>query len=102
MSCSHPEATLPPAPDAAGHDHNAFALMQPRAPAPTPPELKNGARVKHNNVAPQGVYRPDYNIRTPHGRTVILYTYLLRLAIGGLFILAFLLVLLYMFIMNNR
>jgi biotin synthase len=43
--------------------------MQPRAPAPTPRELKNGARVKHNNVAPQGVYRPNYNILTPHMRS---------------------------------
>jgi lipoyl synthase len=66
MSCHRPE-TPPPA--AGGLDPNAFALMQPRAPAPTPRDLKNGARVKHNNVAPQGVYRPNYNILTPHMRS---------------------------------
>jgi len=43
--------------------------MQPRPPAATPRELKNGARVKANNVAPQGVYVPNYNILTPHMRS---------------------------------
>jgi biotin synthase len=43
--------------------------MQPRAPAATPREMKNGARVKVNNVAPQGVYLPNYNILTPHMRS---------------------------------
>jgi biotin synthase len=31
--------------------------------------MKNGARVKSNNVAPQGVYLPNYNILTPHMRS---------------------------------
>jgi biotin synthase len=43
--------------------------MLPRPPAATPREMKNGARVKSNNVAPQGVYFPNYNILTPHMRS---------------------------------
>ncbi|HZP93493.1 MAG TPA: radical SAM protein [Burkholderiales bacterium] len=69
MSCHRPEAA-PVALDAhEGRDINPFALMQPRAPARTPGELKNGARVKANNVAPQGVYLPNYNVLTPHMRS---------------------------------
>ena len=43
--------------------------MEPRSPGVTPIEFKNGARVKANDVAPQGVYRPNYNILTPHMRS---------------------------------
>ena len=43
--------------------------MEPRTPGVIPIELKNGARVKANDVAPQGVYRPDYNILTPNMRS---------------------------------
>ncbi|HTQ74281.1 MAG TPA: radical SAM protein [Burkholderiales bacterium] len=43
--------------------------MQPREPAPIPIELKNGARVKSSNVAPQGVYLPNYNVLTPAMRS---------------------------------
>jgi biotin synthase len=69
MSCYRPEAA--PVADGAPEalDHNPFALMQPRAPARIPIELKNGARVKANNVAPQGVYLPNYNVLTPHMRS---------------------------------
>jgi biotin synthase-related radical SAM superfamily protein len=49
------------------YEHSA--RMEPRAPGVTPIELKNGARVKANDVAPQGVYRPNYNILTPHMRS---------------------------------
>jgi biotin synthase len=68
MSCHRPEAasTADRAPDL---DHNPFALMQPRAPAATPAELKNGARVKTNDVPPHGVYLPNYNVLTPHMRS---------------------------------
>ncbi|MGV3626640.1 MAG: radical SAM protein [Betaproteobacteria bacterium] len=31
--------------------------------------MRNGGRVKANNVAPQGVYLPNYNILTPHMRS---------------------------------
>jgi len=43
--------------------------MEPRAPQATPSELKNGARVKANDVPPAGVYRPNYNVLTPHMRS---------------------------------
>ncbi len=68
MSCHRPEAALAEEKED-GRDHNPAALMQPRAPARIPVELKNGARVKANNVAPQGVYLPNYNMLTPHMRS---------------------------------
>jgi biotin synthase len=43
--------------------------FEPRAPSVIPIELKNGGRVKANDVAPQGVYRPNYNILTPNMRS---------------------------------
>jgi biotin synthase len=43
--------------------------MQPRAPKATPRELKNGGRVKADNIAPSGVYLPNYNYLTPHMRS---------------------------------
>jgi lipoyl synthase len=43
--------------------------MEPRTPGVIPLELKNGARVKSNDVPPQGVYRPNYNILTPNMRS---------------------------------
>jgi biotin synthase len=43
--------------------------MTPRAPDPTPLALRNGARVKANDVAPRGVYLPNNNILTPHIRS---------------------------------
>jgi len=45
------------------------AQMEPRAPGVIPIELKNGARVKGNDIAPQGVYLPNYNVLTPHMRS---------------------------------
>jgi biotin synthase-related radical SAM superfamily protein len=68
MSCYRPEAASAAA-DATATDTNTAAVMQPRAPAAIPREMKNGARVKVNNVAPQGVYLPNYNILTPHMRS---------------------------------
>ena len=69
MSCHRPEGAAAPSHAAPGLDHNPVAPMQPRAPAATPQEMKNGARVKANNVAPQGVYLPNYNVLTPHMRS---------------------------------
>ena len=69
MSCHRPESTPVASPAGAGRDYNSLAVMQPRAPAATPKEMKNGAPVKANNVAPQGVYLPNYNILTPHMRS---------------------------------
>jgi biotin synthase len=43
--------------------------MQPRAPQLAPKEARNGARVIANNVAPQGVYLPNYNVLTPYMRS---------------------------------
>ncbi len=43
--------------------------MTPREPGVIPIDLRNGARVKANDVAPQGVYRPNYNILTPNMRS---------------------------------
>lgn len=69
MSCRRPEAA-PVAPVArASRDYNTFEIMQPRPPAATPAELRNGARVKAANVAPRGVYLPNYNVLTPHMRS---------------------------------
>jgi biotin synthase-related radical SAM superfamily protein len=69
MSCHRPEGAAPADHATAGLDHNPFGLMQPRAPAATPQALKNGARVKSNNLPPQGVYLPNYNVLTPHMRS---------------------------------
>ena len=69
MSCHRPEGAAPAASAGHGLDHNPFALMQPRPPAATPQALKNGARVKANNVAPHGVYVPNYNVLTPYMRS---------------------------------
>ncbi len=52
-----------------GPDHNSYAAMQPRTPAPIPPQLKNGGRVKQGDRPPEGVYLPNYNILTPHMRS---------------------------------
>ena len=69
MSCHRPEGAGPSSAASAGQDYNPFAVMRPRAPGATPKERKNGALVKANNVAPHGVYLPNYNILTPHMRS---------------------------------
>lgn len=68
MSCYRPDATTD-ATATAKLDHNPAALMQPRQPEMPPKAMRNGGRVKANNVAPQGVYLPNYNILTPHMRS---------------------------------
>ena len=68
MSCYRPE-TSTSANDAPGRDYNAAALMQPRMPLKTPAAMRNGAAVKNQNVTPQGVYLPNYNVLTPHMRS---------------------------------
>ncbi len=69
MSCTRPENSAAAAPATETLDHNPFPLMQPRAPATVPKEARNGARVKTQNVAPQGVYLPNYNVLTPSMRS---------------------------------
>ncbi|MGE5171976.1 MAG: hypothetical protein ACM3JC_16560, partial [Rudaea sp.] len=68
MSCYRPDNTGTPA-QVAANDHNAWATMQPRMPSLAPREARNGARVIANNVAPQGVYMPNYNVLTPYMRS---------------------------------
>ena len=68
MSCYRPDNTGAPA-QVDANDHNAWATMQPRMPALAPKEARNGARVIANNVAPQGVYMPNYNVLTPYMRS---------------------------------
>jgi biotin synthase-related radical SAM superfamily protein len=69
MSCHRPETILPPGEAKTARDHNPLALMQPRIPKLAPREARNGARVIANNVAPQGVYLPNYNVLTPAMRS---------------------------------
>ncbi len=69
MSCFEPAGIAKPAAGPAAHDVNPFAAMQPRAPAPTPADLRNGGRVKRDGVAPRGVYLPNDNVLTPQMRS---------------------------------
>ena len=69
MSCLKREMALPSRIGADGLDHNPASAMQPRAPTVTPTAARNGARVKHANVPPEGVYLPNNNRLTPHMRS---------------------------------
>src|SRR5512140_3851521 len=69
MSCHRSDNSAVLTEADAARDHNPFDLMQPRLPMSTPREPRMGARVVKANVAPQGVYRPNYNILTPHMRS---------------------------------
>ena len=69
MSCIEPSRAAANAGPAAATDHNGFAAMQPRAPEPTPPQRRNGARVKSADERPNGVYLPNNNLLAPHMRS---------------------------------
>ncbi len=69
MSCYKPDNATAPTSAESALDHSPYALMQPRAPAAIPKALRNGGRVKQNDVPPQGVYLPNYNMLTPHMRS---------------------------------
>ena len=69
MSCVKNEGAQPAENARNSLDYNPYDVMAPRAPGKTPKAMQNGARVKSSNVEPQGVYRPDYNILTPHMRS---------------------------------
>ena len=69
MSCVKFEGAQPAKTGKSGLDFNPFEIMEPRTPGKTPKKFRNGARVKSQNIAPEGVYRPDYNILTPHMRS---------------------------------
>ena len=68
MSCVEHSSQPAPGKDGA-EDMNTLDAMQPRVPDATPQTLRNGARVKTNDVAPQGIYKPNNNILTPHMRS---------------------------------
>jgi biotin synthase len=69
MGCVKNESAGPAETGPDGLDFNPFDVMEPRMPVKTPKDLRNGARVKNQDVAPEGVYRPDYNMLTPHMRS---------------------------------
>jgi len=69
MSCikqdAQPDHGLP----GMDRSYNAYDGMQPRRPAATPVEARNGRRVKESAVPPQGVYLPNNNVLTPAMRS---------------------------------
>ncbi len=65
MTCLKPENAQPGDVTKDGLDYNPFEIMEPRTPAVTPKELRNGGRVKADNVPPTGIYLPNNNIQTP-------------------------------------
>ena len=69
MTCLKRETALPSAAGIDGRDHNAAAVMQPRAPEAVPAEARNGGRVKLANLPPEGVYLPNNNRQTPQMRS---------------------------------
>ena len=69
MTCLKPEGAIPGANGPNGLDFNPFDVMQPRAPGQVPVTHKNGRPVKDADIAPGGLYRPDYRIMTPHMRS---------------------------------
>ncbi len=69
MSCVKQRDGAQGAGGAAERDFNAFEVMQPRAPAPTPLERRNGARVKSADQRPTGLYLPNNNTMAPHMRS---------------------------------
>ena len=68
MSCSKLQGDAELQSRTAG-EFNRFEVMQPRFPMRTPPEQRNGARVKSADVAPSGVYLPNNNMLAPHMRS---------------------------------
>ncbi len=69
MTCLKPESAAPGGKGAGGLDFNPYAQMEPRIPGQVPSSLRNGRPVKEANVAPQGLYQPDYRILTPNMRS---------------------------------
>ena len=69
MSCVEKKTAAVTGKTKSGADYNAFAAMEPRVPTVTPKERRNGLRVKYDDIAPQGVYRPNENFITPNMRS---------------------------------
>lgn len=65
MTCLKPESAIPRTTTSTEKDYNSLDVMNPRAPTPTPKEMRNGGQVKANAIAPRGLYRPNNNILTP-------------------------------------
>jgi biotin synthase len=69
MSCIKQDARPAEGLPGADRSYNAFDGMQPRLPAATPVEARNGRRVRDSAVPPQGVYLPNNNVLTPTMRS---------------------------------
>ncbi len=70
MSCLEgPRQAVPDFLNGAERAFNDAETMQPRAPGAIPADARNGARVKTQDVQPEGVYRPNYNFLTPNMRS---------------------------------
>jgi lipoyl synthase len=69
MSCLKRDVAMPARLGPNGLDINTADVMQPRVPGVTPAAARNGARVKHANVPPEGVYLPNNNRLAPHMRS---------------------------------
>ncbi|MEX3007555.1 radical SAM protein [Hoeflea sp. TYP-13] len=69
MTCLKPEGIQPAKAGIGELDYNEFSRMQPREPGATPAAARNGGPVKANDVAPDGLYWPKYNIMTPNMRS---------------------------------
>jgi biotin synthase len=69
MSCLNQGADSATTQASDGRTFNSFDSMEPRAPAVTPAEARNGKRVKEAAVPPQGVYLPNNNVLTPAMRS---------------------------------
>ena len=69
MGCIEHKTTPSERKNNKGQDYNSADIMQPRTPLVPAKQDRNGGRVKANDVQPEGLYRPDYNILTPHMRS---------------------------------
>jgi biotin synthase-related radical SAM superfamily protein len=69
MSCLNQGADAATTQASDGRSFNSFDSMEPRTPAVTPAEARNGKRVKEAAVPPQGVYLPNNNVLTPEMRS---------------------------------
>jgi biotin synthase-related radical SAM superfamily protein len=69
MSCIKQDAGVESGLPGTDRSCNAFDGMRPRTPGRTPPDSRNGRRVKDAAVPPRGVYLPNDNVLTPAMRS---------------------------------
>ena len=62
MSCLKREVALPSAKGLAGLDFNAFDVMEPRTPAPTPRDAKTASK----RWSPKALRKPTSSSRARH------------------------------------